>query len=100
MSGERYLRVWDDDGSYCVTEECESSLDAAVSLYLAEGRDSLIQITWVGGDTFKVRASLMKCWTLSTPEGRRRETEIEAERKQERDENRQAAGLPSWEDSK
>lgn len=87
---DTWLTVWEEDGSsYTVDEADEPRLDAAVSQYIDSGgtRDTLLSLDFTDGRTFRVKASRIAGWSLSTPATRRRHWELQ---KYQRDED---AGL-------
>ncbi len=77
-----YLLLWCDTGDGAVRLEAtdEPIVDAAVQRYVDSGKtiDSLLSLTSTGGDSFKVLASSISSWTVSTPAARDREREIDA----------------------
>lgn len=91
-----YLQVWEGSNFLSVQPEHEPSIDGAVSHWLDTQRDCLVRMTTVSGDEYVTRASLITSWAISTPEGRRRHTEMEKHSMDEERENRVAVGLP-WE---
>lgn len=69
-----YLRVFDQNGSYCYAKiEEEPRIDAAVTQYVSSGgsRDSVIDIELQEGATYKILASHITGWFVSTPDTRR-----------------------------
>lgn len=97
MSDGIFLRVWEETGSVIVDPAEKHSIDAAVSQWLREGRDSLLHLTTASGEEYVTRASGIQCWLLSTPEGRMRSIEIEKWTEEERKHQRAELGL-GWED--
>lgn len=102
MSGQgavnTFVKLFAQDTTWAVVPEEEPRLDAAVSLYVDSGgtRDALLQLTLTGGDTLTIKASLVRCWMVSTPEGRRREMELSKESDDEEKAIKQELGM--WED--
>lgn len=73
-----YLLIWDkDDNCYHSDKRHLSRLGDAVSACLDTGRDSLIQLTALSGDVYVLRASNINAWQVTTPDGRRREVEMQ-----------------------
>lgn len=52
--------------------EDEPVIDAAVSRWVESGktRDTLLMLTCIDGELYKLLASMACSWTISTPEGR------------------------------
>jgi hypothetical protein len=79
--------VWFSDDSFVwVVEDDLPRIDALVSQHIDSGgsRDALVHMTALHGDPISARASYISGWSLSTPEGRQREWEIEAHRRDEK----------------
>lgn len=88
-----FVRVYDASGFVAVELDDEPRLDAAVSAYLDNGRDRLVRMARIDGDEYVILASEVTGWMVSTPEGRRRSTELDKASKDEEEANRQAVGL-------
>ena len=94
-----FVKLWDTSGdSVCCVAEDEPRIDAAVTAWLSSGKtaDSILDLTLESGDGFRILASAVVSWIVSTPEGRLRATECDAAHKAEAEEFRAAAGI--WED--
>ena len=94
-----FVKLWTTDGEcWGVVPEDEPRIDAAVSQWIDSGetRDTLLLLTFTGGDPFKLRASCISAWMLSTPEGRRREWEISKASDEERERVKRELGM--WEE--
>lgn len=90
-----FVKLFDDTGYVLVDAGEEGSIDAAVERYVTSGGtvDTLLCVTLLDGSVYKVKASLVTAWYLSTPEGRMRGVEIEKQLGDEIKANRAAAGL-------
>lgn len=73
MDGISYMSVWTRDGEAC---DCllddESMLDAAVTRWAIEKRDELLHLTALSRARYRVLASEVTSWLVSTPETRER----------------------------
>lgn len=95
MNAGTYVRAWDVDGEmWLLVEDDAPRLDAAVTAFLETGRDSLLHLTAIQGETFVIRASRLLYWLVSTPEGRFRGVEFVAASDEEQRAAREACGLP------
>lgn len=92
-----YLIVYEEDSQVLVVTGDEPQIDAALTSYLETGRDSLLHLTTVSGEPYKVRASHIMAWMQSTPESRSRRAELEKAGRDEETINRSTYGLP-WVD--
>lgn len=73
-----YLLVWDkDDNCYHAHTRHLTRLGDQVGAYLETGRDSLIQLTALTGDVYVLRASNVHAWQVTTPDGRKKEVEMQ-----------------------
>lgn len=73
-----YLLVWDnEDNCYHAESRYLQRIAEAVTQYLDTGRDSLLQLTAVSGDIYVLRASAIRVWQVTTPEGRKAEIEMQ-----------------------
>lgn len=97
MSAPSYLQVWEEDSAIKIHASCLQSIDAAVLQWRERGIDSVLNLETWAGEPVTLLASRITSWLLSTPEGRQREIEMEAELRAEVQHNRAAVGLP-WED--
>lgn len=98
MEAGTYVIVFEEGGDCAnVVAEDETRLDCAVAAYLdsAGTRDSLVHLTLCNGERYTVRASTVKGWKVSTPEGRLRAIEYQQGLEEEHKSNRQALGI--WE---
>jgi hypothetical protein len=89
--------VYERDGGYvCVEVGDEPRIDAAVTSWLDSGgsRDSLLDLTLIDGSEYRVIASHVVAWSISSPESRQRFIEHQAAMRDER-----AAAGGDWEDS-
>lgn len=67
----------------------ESQIDAAVSEYLASGKDALLHLEFAEGSSeMIIRASLIRSWFRSTPTMRERTRDLDAKVKAENDDAR------------
>lgn len=75
-----WLMVYNDGGCCRVDVADEPKLDAAVEQWVSSGetRDSLLLLTTVEGEPFKVLASTVTSWLTSTPASRARTRALEA----------------------
>jgi hypothetical protein len=90
-----YIALWEaGGGASCVVPADEPQIDVAVSEFRRSHRDEVLHLTLQNGMTYRVCASHIVGWTISTPEGRRREASLEAARREEARANRAAVGLP------
>lgn len=99
MSVGTFLRVWDNMGVADVVAEDEPRIDAAVQHFLDTGghADTLLDLTMTSGASYRILASQVRSWMVSTPESRARSMELEKAHADEDREHRIAAGLP-WEE--
>ena len=94
-----FIILWEEDGDETtLVASDETQLDTAVDQWLREERDTMLHLTTLTGETYRVPASLVKKWVVSTPQGRLRSLELEQLHEAERKQHRNALGLP-WEDS-
>ncbi len=95
----RFLKLWTTDGLAwtCVAED-EPRVDVAVQRCVQAGGDTLLDLTLSGGDSFRLLASRVACWMVSTPEGRRAEMMMSKVGDDERDRSRQELGIWEQED--
>ena len=101
MSLGTWIVVWDHmGGSFTVRSEDEPRIDAAVSAFLDSGgtRDTLLDLTTTEGFDLRLRTSNVASWMRSTPEGRRRQLDIERLQREETEAFEEEAGLNRWED--
>jgi hypothetical protein len=94
-----FVKLWTTDREvWGLVPDDEPRIDAAVSLWIDSGetRDTLLLLTLTGGDPFKVRASMIASWMLSTSHGRRREMEFSKAGDDEQRAVRRAIG--DWEE--
>jgi hypothetical protein len=92
----RFLKLWTkDNGAWAFIAEDESRVDVAVQQYIQARGDTLLDLTLMGGDSFRLLASYVACWMVSTPEGRHAEIKIGKASTDERDNTRQELGI--WE---
>lgn len=90
---DAWIRVFDKDGgAVSITIADQSALDHGVSECL-NGRDSLLYLRLIDGDEFIIPASRISNWMVSTKEGRKRTIALEAAMDEEKQQNRQDAGL-------
>lgn len=90
-----FLRAWEPDGgSVALEARHEQEIDAAFSQWVERGVDRVLRLTLAHGDEYVTKASQIEAFTISTPDGRRRATELEAAAGAEDVENRKAVGLP------
>lgn len=97
---ETWLTVWEVDGSdYTVAADNEPSIDAAVTRHIdsAGTRDTLLTLEFTSGCMYRVRASQITSWAISTPETRRRALELEQWEQEEDERIRHELGI--WEDA-
>jgi hypothetical protein len=94
--GVTYLKVFDHQGAVCVMAGYEPRLDAAVTRWIDDGHDELVQMETYCGEMYKILASQVTSMLLSTSEGRRNEMLAEAALKEEEATHRHEAGI--WED--
>lgn len=98
-----YLKVYDtSEGMICCSAEDEPRVDAAVSAYVdSGGRDRIIEVTLLEGVTFKLLASTVTAWFVSTPATRKARVEINANAEAELEGFEKELGLGGepWEDS-
>jgi hypothetical protein len=89
-----YLRVYDMQGGNApVVLGDEAQIDTAITEYLYSGRDTLLHLTMCHGARYRILASVVQSWLVSTPENRLASVERE---KAEQDEDRalkQSVGL-------
>lgn len=92
-----FVKVFENDGFVLVGPDDEPRIDAAVERWVSSGRtqDTLLALTRLDGDEYKVKASTITSWCISTYEGRVRAAEWEALMRAEEGQIREAAGL--WE---
>lgn len=92
------LTVWEEGGSYYTVDVAdEPRIDAAVSRYMETGRDSLLALTFTDGREYRVKASQITHWAVSTPETRQRAVELDKAQDEETQRFKREAGI--WEDS-
>jgi len=100
MTHGRFLKVLlrTGDNFVCVPED-EPRVDAGVTTFLESGetRDVLLDLTLVEGFTFRVLASMIFAWFISTPEARRNAVILSLEQKAEDDALKQELN-PGWSD--
>lgn len=80
-TAQPFVKVFTDDGGYvCIVPTDEGKLDGAVTRWLDSGetRDTLLDLTLLCGDTYRLRASQVTLWIVSTPDGRERQRAIDA----------------------
>lgn len=97
---DTWLTVWEEGGlSYTVDAADEPRIDAAVSRYVdsGESRDSIIALAFTDGRDYRVRASQITSWAISTPETRHRALELD--KMQDEETKRIKAELGIWEES-
>lgn len=95
MTFGTFLRLFEVDGSSMrIDAERSGSIDAAVSNYLDTGRDSLLHLMTLSGESFVVRASRITSWWVSTPEGRETSLRHDKEERDEEQASRILVGLP------
>ena len=101
MSLGTILRLWDVDGDQiAVDPSCEAAIEAAFRKWAEENKDTCLALRMAYGDATWIRASDIRRWSMSTPEGRLKATQMEADAEEEQKENNQLAGLPvkeAWE---
>lgn len=99
MSAGTFIRLYDSMGVSDVQAVDEGRIDAAVQLLLDTmgGRDTLLDLTLVNGATYRILASDVRSWIVSTPESRQRQLALEQACTEEDREHRIALGL-TWED--
>lgn len=74
-----FLVVWHTDGTgYQIRAQHAPTIRDAVTRWLREGYDQVVDLTALSGDGFCIKASCIDSWTLSTPEGRAAKQEIDA----------------------
>lgn len=94
-----YLKVWESDGTNCTIMPTDKhAIDAAVQAWLDTGRDSLVYLSQINGDEYITLASRITSWRVVTPEGRRKQIELDAMSKDEDKTLKAEYGVP-WEDS-
>lgn len=95
-----FVKVFDDGAYWTIQPHEEPRIDAAVSDYVDSGggRDRLLQLDAMDGDRLKILASSIRSWFISTPEGRRRNIELEKIAADETKEVRQSLGIWSEEE--
>lgn len=99
MSIGTYIRVWDaQGGSADVDAADEGRIDAAVQRFIETGGhvDTVLDLTMLNGASYRVLASTIQSWIVSTPDTRLRQMELQKESEEEEREYRVALGLP-WE---
>lgn len=82
---DSYVKISDGDGFVTCPIAEEPRVDAAVQAWLDSGgtRDSLIMLEMADGDIYKVRASHIKWWIISTPMGRKNQLDLQRQAKEE-----------------
>lgn len=95
-----YLRIYDvNDGVVVCVPEDEPRLDAAVTDYVDSGctRDRVVDLTLREGVSYKLRASQVASWFVSTPESRRERASIDAEDQRESEGYKHELGI--WDEA-
>lgn len=80
-----------------LTPECEGTLDAGTARYLETNRDDVLLLELIGGCAFRILASGVRWWYVSTPAHRLSEWTRERWARDEEREAKMALGLP-WSD--
>lgn len=99
MNLSAWLNVWEANGCVFATDPAdEPRIDAAVSKWLDSGktRDTLLSLSFLDGREYKVLASNIVSWAISTSESREKEYEIRKFQEDEDKELKSRVGL--WED--
>lgn len=96
---DTYLVVYEGNEGVFVEADEEGALDAAVTRYVESGRtrDDLLSLTMLTGPEYRVLASRVTSWYLSTPESRRRAIADQKARDDEEREIKQALGM--WDEA-
>lgn len=92
----KYIRLYESDGYVLVHETEDPRIDAAVSRYIDNGRDTLLLLDCLDGSVYRCLASNIRSWYTSTPESRRQSLAWERDSKAEAKELRISLGI--WED--
>jgi len=79
-----FLVVYEGDSHSRVDPSEEEQVDCAVRRHIETGVDELLTLRSIGGEPYKVRASRITGWTISTEAARRFHREFDDELKQER----------------
>lgn len=88
------LTLWDnDDERIALVPEDEPQIDAAVANYLETGRDAILHLTTSDGSAFRMLASSVKSWLVTTAEQRLRAITLEHALDTEVREARQSLGI-------
>ena len=96
MSSDKgtYICVYDDQGGRMVVQYADlGHLDARVLEWVHSGRDSLLDLTTTAGNVYRIRASSVQSFSVSTPAGRLRAMELDREAMAEEKANRQTLGM-------
>lgn len=90
-----FVKLYDSSGYVCVVGGDEGSIDAAVERWVASGgtANALLCLTLLDGCTYRVKASEITSWFVTTPATRSRAVEMDKLLDDERQENRRAVGL-------
>jgi hypothetical protein len=93
-----YLRVYDKTEGFISCDPAdEPRVDAAVGAYIdSGGRDRIIDVTLAEGVPYKLLASQVTAWFVSTPESRRKRVEMNANSDAELEGHAREFGI--WED--
>lgn len=70
-----YIKLYDNDNNfYIISPEYESTIDSAVSRWIDSGKtlDTLLDIELAEKAPFRILASVIVAWIITTPESRRR----------------------------
>jgi len=97
VTPDTWLVVYERDGLFVYVDVGdEPRVDAAVTSWLDSGgsRDSLLDLTLIDGSGYRVIASHVVAWSVSSPESRLRTIEHSAAMRDEK-----AATGGDWEDS-
>src|SRR5210317_1910255 len=95
----RFLVVWEESGStVSVVEGDERQLDDAVSTWIDTGRDALLHLTTTEGVPYRMLASNVTSWLLSTPQSRYENERVRAVMDAERAAIRESLGIWGGED--
>jgi len=93
-----YIQIWLHNGDgFKVHDSYNGLLDATVTQWKHETRDSLLSLETVPGEPVTIAASDVMWWHTSTPESRAQSIHLEVALEDEHKANLTAAGR--WEDS-
>lgn len=74
---EEWINVYDSNGSWArVFVSEESEIDAAVTRWIDEKKDSILHLRFIEGEDYCILASEIKSWYKNTKEFREREAEV------------------------